>query len=269
MGNPDLTGQVALVTGGGRGIGRAVATALAMAGASVAIVSRSMQDIEEARDAIAAAGGQAFAVSADVANKEAMAHAILETERHFGPIDLLINNAATVEPIGPLSDIDPDLWWRAMEVNLRGPMLGTRFVLPSMRARGRGRIVNISSSAGTMIWPNLSAYTVSKTALIRFTEQVAAETAAYGVCIFTVNPGAVRTDMTTALTQADAAYRERFAEREVPVERAVELILALASGIGDHLSGRFLSIRDDLDQLIARAEDIRRDGLYTLHLKTP
>ena len=145
----NLTGQVAVVTGGGRGIGRAIASALASAGASLALVARSEDQLGEAVDGIRASGGRAIAVSADVSDPHAVERMAGEVERALGGVDLLVNNAGDAGPIGPVAEIDPEHWWRCQEVNLRGPLLCSRAFLPGMIVRRGGRIVNVASGAGT------------------------------------------------------------------------------------------------------------------------
>src|SRR5260221_299987 len=145
--NTALSGQVAVVTGGGRGIGRAIAMGLATAGACTAVLSRSEAELEETVQSIQQAGGQAQAFVTDVTDVLTVRTAIAEIERSLGPVDLLVNNAATGGPIGPFWETDTDQWWQALEVNLRGPVHCSRAVLPAMVARRQGRIVNIASTA--------------------------------------------------------------------------------------------------------------------------
>ena len=171
----NLAGQVAIVTGGGRGIGKAIAMALARADASVAVVARSGDQLAETAKEITEAGGRAISVTADVSDPGAVERMVVEVEKSLGSVDLLVNNAGLPGPIGPTWETDPDDWWRCLEVNLRGPMLCSRAVLPGMIAREGGRIVNVASGAGTFAIPYLGAYVTSKTALIRFTEILALE----------------------------------------------------------------------------------------------
>lgn len=268
-----LKDQVAVVTGGGRGIGRAVAQVLAQAGASVAVLARSAHELQQTVDLIAQAGGRAKAFVADVSDSEAVCRAFREVEQSLGPIDVLVNNAAVLRPFGPLWENDADEWWRGMEVNVRGPMLCARAVLPQMIARRRGRIINISSGAGAMAAPYYSSYIVSKTALIRMTECLALETAAHGLAIFAISPGTVRTAMSEDSLQSPEGqrwlpwYRRVFEENiDVPADRAAGLVLELASGNGDALSGRFLSVFDDLELLLRHSAEIEKKDLYTLGL---
>src|SRR5690242_3070017 len=144
-GHRKLKDQVAVVTGAGRGIGRAISIALAGAGAAVAVVARSHTQIGETVDMIARAEGRARAFPLDVTDSIAIRQAVPEIERSLGPITLLVNNAATLGPIGQFAETSLEECWRAMEVNLHGPMICTHAILASMISRQRGRIINVTS----------------------------------------------------------------------------------------------------------------------------
>jgi NAD(P)-dependent dehydrogenase (short-subunit alcohol dehydrogenase family) len=269
----DLTGQVAIVTGGGRGIGRAIARGLAAAGASIAVVARSLDQVAESVEDIVKMGGRAAAVPADVSEPEAVGRTVREVERALGPVDLLINNAGLSGPFGPIAETEPGDWWRCQEVNLRGPLLCTRAVLPGMIARRRGRIINIASGAGTIAIPYLSAYVVSKTALIRLTEVLAAEVAAHGVRVFAIEPGTVRTAMADYALESEAGrrwlpwFQDIFEQRrDVPPEDAAQLVSLLASGRADTLSGRFFTVADDVIGIVQQAEKEGLGDTQTLRL---
>ena len=152
-----LEGQVALVTGAGRGIGRAIALALNDAGAAVAVCARSEDEVASVAGEIEGRGGRALAVRCDVTDRREVEGMVAAVEGALGLVDLLVNNAGRFGPVGPLAATDPDQWWQALEVNLRGPLYCTRAVLPGMLARGHGRIVNISSGVGLTAIPMLSA----------------------------------------------------------------------------------------------------------------
>lgn len=171
-----LSGQVALVTGAGRGIGRAIALALSQAGAALAVCARSEDQVMAVAREIALRKGNALGLQCDVLDRHQVEQTVARVEATISPVDLLVNNAGQFGPIGPVAATDPDEWWQTLEVNLRGPLYCTRAVLPGMLSRGHGRIVNISSSSGLAVVPMLSAYAVSKAALYRLTENLAAET---------------------------------------------------------------------------------------------
>ena len=146
----------------------------------MAVVARSEDQLAETVRQITQLGSRAISVTADVSDPGAVERMVREVEKSLGSVDLLVNNAGLAGPIGPTWETDPDDWWRCLEVNLRGPMLCSRAVLPGMIARGGGRIVNVASGAGTFAIPYLGTYVTSKTALIRFTEILALETVSTG-----------------------------------------------------------------------------------------
>jgi NAD(P)-dependent dehydrogenase (short-subunit alcohol dehydrogenase family) len=270
----NLAGQVAIVTGGGRGIGRAIAMGLARAGASVAIVARSGDQLAETVRQLTDLGLRAIAVTADVSDPGAVERMVLQVEKSLGSVSLLVNNAGLAGPIGPTWETDPDDWWRCLEVNLRGPMLGSRAVLPGMIARGGGRIVNVASGAGTFAIPYLGAYVTSKTALIRFTEIIALEAGQHGVKVFAIEPGTVRTAMAEYALESEEGKQwlpwldEVFKRGEdVVPAHAADLVTMLASGRADVLSGRFLTIKDDVIGMIERAGADGFGDLQTLRLR--
>jgi NAD(P)-dependent dehydrogenase (short-subunit alcohol dehydrogenase family) len=269
-----LKDQVALVTGGGRGIGRAIAQSLAAAGAAVAVTSRSADELNETVRAIEKDGGRAAAHPADVTDAAHIQSAVTAIEASLGPIDVLVNNAGSPGPLRPLLETEVADWWRAMEVNLLGPLLCTRLVLPGMVSRRRGRIINVSSGGGANAIPFFSSYVCGKTAVIRLTECLALETKPYGIAVFSIAPGTVRTAMSEySLNSPDGKkwlpwFKRIFDEGlAVPAERPAALVLELASGRADSLSGRFLSIYDDLDELLKSAPDLEQKNLYTLKVE--
>jgi len=268
-----LEGRVVLVTGGGRGIGREIALTMAAAGARVAVIARSADQINETAEMIRKAGGRAEAFTADVTKSEAIESAVQAIEKSLGPVDVLVNNAGTVKPFGPLWSADLKEWWTGVETNLLGPTVCSRAVLHGMVERGRGWIINVSSGAGTMGTPFYSSYGVSKTALIRLTECLALEARPHGISVFAISPGTVRTEMTEYSLNSPQGrkwlpwFQRLFEEGiDVPASRAAQLVLTLASGRADALSGRFISIFDDVEMLIAHAAEIEQQNLYSLKM---
>lgn len=274
--NPiSLAGQVAVVTGGGRGIGRAIAQRLASAGASVAVIARSKGEIDETIRLIEQESkARARSLAADVTDGPAIRDSLQVVEQELGPIDILVNNAAALKPFGPFWETDVDEWWRTIEVNVRGVALCTHAVLPGMVARGRGRIVNVSSGAGAVAAPYYSSYIVSKTALSRFTECLAMEAGPRGVRLFAISPGTVRTAMSEYSLYSEEGkkwlpwFKRIFDEGiNVPAERPAELVLELLSGNYDVLSGRMVSIYEDLETLKENAAEIEQQNLYSLKME--
>lgn len=270
----EFSKQVAVVTGGGRGLGRAFAQHLAAAGSRVAIVARSADELAETAALIAAAGGTAFGVPADITDAAAIGAALSRIEAELGPIDLLVNNAGIVGPLGPFADSTAAAWWRTLEVNLLGQILCAHHVLPGMIARRRGRIISIASGGGATMLPYFSAYVTSKTALIRFSECLAHEVAPHGLAVFAMGPGTVRTAMSEYSLHSPEGqrwlpwFRDIFEEgRDLPPERPAEVLMALASGKADALSGCFITPYDDLDAMIAMAAEIKMRKLYSLEMQ--
>ena len=275
----DLKGQVAIVTGGGRGIGRAIAQGLAKSGSAVAVVARSGDQLAETVALIEDAGGRAMAVTADVTDEQAVQVMVSEVEDQLGPVDLLDCNAGVMGPTGPTWEVDGDEWWRCVEVNLRGPFLCSRAVLPGMVARRSGRIITTASGAGIEPWPFGAAYAIAKGAAITFSENLAAETGEHGISVFSIHPGFVRTAMTEGVAASPddekwcgGMFRTSLAEGYplecVLPERAANLVLFLASGRADALSGCYVSVDDDVAGMVSRAEEIRQDQLHALRLRT-
>jgi NAD(P)-dependent dehydrogenase (short-subunit alcohol dehydrogenase family) len=267
-----LAGQVALITGGGRGIGRALAQAFASAGAAVCVIARSDDQLRETVAMIRASGARAISVAADVTDARALISMRDRVEAELGPIDLLVNNAGSGQAIGPLWESDPDEWWHDVETNLRGPFLCCRTVVPGMVVRRRGRIINLASGIATGPFPYTSAYGSSKAGLLRLTDCLANElrAAEAGVSVFAVSPGGVRTAMMEHAINSPQGRRwlSPFAGnlQLISTDRIAELALFLASGEADVLSGRFISVNDDVRELVRRAQHVERDNLYALKL---
>ena len=270
----ELRGQVAIVTGAGRGLGRATALALARARARVGVVARSEEQLAETVRGVTEAGGEALAVVVDVCDAAAVERMARQVERTLGPVDLLVNNAGTMGPLGPIWEADPGDWWHSIEVNLRGPYLCSRALLPGMIERRHGRIINVSTGAATVAVAHMGAYVIAKTALIRFTENLAAELLNSGVSVFTISPGTVRTAMAEQVLESEAGkkwlpwFRKLFDRgRDVPAEKAAQLVVQLASGRADALSGRFIDVSDDLAKLLERVDEVKSNNLYTLRVR--
>lgn len=269
----ELAGRVAIVTGGGRGIGRAIARTFAAAGAAVAVTARTQDQLDETVALIDRDGGRALAIVADVTDRFSVEFVVAETERRLGRVDVLVNNAGIAGPVGPLWENDPDDWRRCLEVNVDGPFLCCHAVLQGMISRRSGRIINLTSGIGNRSYPYLSSYNVAKTALTRLTETLADETREHGVSVFLMTPGLVQTDMPSEIGGSDSGrkwlpdFAANHAANAQPPDRAAELCLYLASGRADALSGRYINIREDVEDLVRRAEQIQTEDLLTLRLR--
>src|ERR671931_183414 len=208
--------RVALVTGGARGIGRAIALALAADGRAVA-VGDLLED--EAAETAGAIEGKATAVPLDVTDPASVAAAVEQVERSLGPIDVLVNNAGWDE-MRPFLETDEAFWDRVIEINFKGCLRLTRAILPGMIERGWGRIVNIGSDAGRVGSSGESVYAGAKAAVIAFTKTIARESARAGVTANAVAPGPTRTPMLASMAEGERGARLVEAlERAVPMRR--------------------------------------------------
>jgi 3-oxoacyl-[acyl-carrier protein] reductase len=260
MADAELDGKVALITGGGRGIGAGIAAELADAGMRVAVSARSRDQIDEVARRI---GG--IAIQTDVSDAASVAAMVAQVQSELGPVDVLVNDAGVTGPrtTVPIWQEDPADWWRVFEVNVLGAYLCCRAVLPAMVERGSGRIVNVGSGAAYLpVGPGAVAgiaYGPSKAALYRFGEMLAAQLAGKGIAVFTISPGLVRTAMTDWLGD-DAPW--------TPPELAPRLVRVLASGRADRLAGRYLHAEhDDIEELIRRADEVSEDDLNAIRLR--
>src|SRR5919199_1532955 len=194
-GNEDraLEGKAALVTGASSGLGRATAIALARAGADVALVARSAEELDGAKEEVSKAGRRAMSLPTDLAKEEETSATVERAIEEFGRIDVLVNAAGTDVP-GTVEELDVEGWDRTLDVNLRAPFLLSKAAFPHMREAGGGMIVNISSVAGKKGWANASAYCASKFGLTGFTEALADEGREYGIRAIVLYPGAMATN---------------------------------------------------------------------------
>lgn len=268
-----LQNQVAIVTGAGRGIGSFIAKAFSREGARVALVSRTASQLKQIHSEISGSGGEAVMLPADVTDAAQVGSMVETVERDLGPIDILMNNAGSFAAVGPAFKVDPDAWWRDVTINLYGVFLCCRTVLQVMIDRKKGRIINMIGGGTATPFPYGSGYGSSKAAVMRFTECLAQEVQEYGIPIFAMSPGLVRTAMTEYQLTTEEGKRwlpriqKMFDEKkDVPPTLAAELAVALASGDFDDLTGRAFSVRDDLEQILQQKNDIIQNDRKTLRL---
>jgi NAD(P)-dependent dehydrogenase (short-subunit alcohol dehydrogenase family) len=240
---------VALVTGGGRGIGADVARALAGDGWSVVVGARSRDQVDAVASEI---GGRA--VELDVTSLESVERAVAAA----GEVELLVANAGIGSEDGPTWEVDPAAWWRTLEVNVLGVHLSCRTVIPGMLARGAGRIVITGSGASYLPGASSTAYPASKAAVGRYAETLNNELRGR-VPVFVFSPGLVRTQLTSSFGD-DLPW--------TPPELAPELVRRLATGRYDALAGRYLHAEhDDLDDLLDRIDDVREHDLNAIRVQ--
>jgi NAD(P)-dependent dehydrogenase (short-subunit alcohol dehydrogenase family) len=267
-----LDGQVAIVTGAGRGFGQAIAQGLAAEGCAVGVTARTASQLNETVSMIESAGGKALAIPADVTNQADADRVVAETEAAFGPLTLLVNNAALSDPVGPIWEIDPDVWARTIDVNLIGQVRCAHAAMKGMVERGSGRVINVSSGAGLFGGPYDTAYRVSKTGIMRLTECIAAEAAPYGVFVFSIHPGVLSTTLhhSATMTPEGRKYLPQFGEMAArgasDPALAAECCVYLASGAADELTGRYFSATADYKALAARASEVKEKGQQVLRL---
>lgn len=250
-----LKNKVAIVTGGGRGIGRAIAFAFAREGARIAVLARTLDQIEAVASEIATdCGVETMHAVCDVSLKESVEHAFLTVGEHFGQIDILVNNSGIAES-APLVRTSDEMWERHISINLNGTFYCTRAALPFMIERGWGRIINIASIAGKTGAPYISAYTASKHGVVGLTRSVALEVATRGVTVNAICPGYVETDMAanaienimakTAKTSEEArdVLKEMSPQnRLVTPEEVAALAVLLASDDGRGINGQSINV---------------------------
>lgn len=258
-----LSNTVAVVTGGGRGIGREIALEQAREGAKVAVLARTVTEIEETVSLIEGEGGEAIAISTDIVDLAAVENALTRVATELGPVDILINNHGSFQGFGPIWDCDPLVWWRDVEINLRGTFNACRSAAPTMLARGRGRIVNLVGGGTGNSFPHGSGYASSKAAVMRLTECLNDTTIGQGVRAFAVDPGLVRSAMTEMqlFSEAGKTYLpgiQKLFDDGVNIEpsRAALLIADIAAGRFDTLAGRLLRGVDDRDALAEEMDAI-------------
>ena len=236
-----LDGRVAIVTGASKGIGAAIAQALAESGARVVVSSRRQEAVDEVAHAIVAAGGEAIAVAAHVGKLDDARALVDRTVAHWGGVDVVVNNAATNPVFGPILDADAAAFEKIFAVNVQGPLEIARRAHASMKARGNGSVVNVSSVGGVSPEPGLGLYSMSKAALVSMTKVLAQEWGADGIRANVVCPGLIRTKFSQALWEDERILRHMLAQQALPrigvPEDVAGLALFLASDAAAYCTG--------------------------------
>ena len=271
-----LDGRVALVTGGGRGIGRQIALAYAAEGARLALSARTASELEETAQLVSQQyGSEVIALIADVSIREQLDSAVAQTLQRYGQIDVLVNNAGNIGPVGRVWDNDPEDWARTVTVHLMGVFYGCRAVIPSMLDHGQGRIVNMSGVGG----PNMTAYDAAKTGIVNLTENLALELADTPITVNAISPGSIHTRMweetrDLALAIGDMATYERGLQvtsgQGASIERAAELAVFLGSDDCGSMSGRLIrAFTDRFEDFPSHTGEIMKSEAYLLRRVDP
>lgn len=230
-----LRDKIAIITGGGRGIGRETALLFAAEGAKVAVSARSSDQLAEVAKKINDSGGEALGIRCDVTSEKDVEKMVEETLQKFGRIDILVNNAGILQS-GPIVSVETDEWRRVIEINLIGTFLCTKVVAPTLIEQKRGRIINVSSRSGKIGHPFLTAYCASKHGVVGFTKSLAEELAPFNITVNAICPGVVETDMVSE------TVREQVGSSIIKPRQIAELALYLASDESSAVNGEAINI---------------------------
>ena len=238
-----LDGRVAVVTGGSRGIGRAMAEGFALAGAKVVIASRKQDACEETVGAIEAQGGEALAVATQMGDLGQLEALVAKTVERFGALDILVNNAANAlaQPFGQMT---PEAWEKSLSVNLRGPVFLTQYALPHLERSEHASVINVSSAAAYLFAASQHMYAASKAGLLAYTRSLAAELAPKDIRVNAIAPGTIDTDMVRNNTPEVQALmaKSSFMRRAAHADETVGLALYLASDASSFVTGTTINI---------------------------
>jgi NAD(P)-dependent dehydrogenase (short-subunit alcohol dehydrogenase family) len=274
---PVLRGRVAVITGASQGLGLEIARRFVTAGAAVLICARDEAALNSAREELDARAGQAQAVlgmPGDVCEEGFAAALVAMAEERIGPVDILVNNAGIYGPMGFVDEVPWAEWVRAVEINLMGSVLMCRAVLPSMKARRRGKIIQLSGGGATNPMPRFSAYAVSKAAAVRFAETLAHEVLPFGVQVNAIAPGALNTRLLDDVLAAgpervgDAFFSASLKQKEsggAAMGLAADLVVFLASSAADGITGKLISaVWDRWSEWPEHVDELSNTDAYTL-----
>jgi len=275
-----LQDRVAVITGGSRGIGKEIALSFAREGCGVVLIARDRKALESTAAFIRqGTGGQAAVFPLDITERESVETMVHDVTARFGRIDVLVNAAAIVEPIGPFHACDAGEWERTITVNLFGTYRVSRAVIPVMIERKYGTILNFSGGGAFGARPRFSAYSVSKAGVARLTDAMALELREFGIAVNCISPGQVNTDMFDAMvaagpekvgTQGWAEFQKRKESGGDPIEDVGRLALFLVSEEGRKITGRMISVRwDPWEHFPNYTDELMKSDIYTMRRIKP
>jgi len=242
----DLTGKAAIVTGGSRGIGEAIALGLSEFGAKVVLASRKIEGLNEVREKIEAQGGEAHCIPAHMGDLESLQAVVDGTVEVYGTVDILVNNAATNPILGSLMETEPAAWDKIMDVNLKGLFFLTRAAGAVMLEKGKGSVINVSTEAAIRPAPGLGAYSISKAGVDMATKAFAQDWGSRGVRVNGIAPGLVQTRFSQALWSNEAIRKT--VEARIPLGRIAQphemagMVVFLASDAASYITGQTILV---------------------------
>jgi NAD(P)-dependent dehydrogenase (short-subunit alcohol dehydrogenase family) len=274
----ELAGRGAIITGASQGLGRTIAARFLEQGAGIVVVARTEEDLQRTREELAPLavhrGQVVHGVPGDISRQDSCEAIVAAARAALPEVTILVNNAGVYGPIGRVEEVDWNAWMRAVEINLFGTVLMCRAVLPLMRARGYGKIVNISGGGAAAPLPRFSAYAAGKAAVVRLTETFAEELRESGVYVNAIAPGALNTRLLDEVLAAgpekagEDFYRKSVRQQQdggTPLDKAAALAVFLASAASDGISGRLLSaLWDDWARLPEWKDELAKTDVYTL-----
>jgi NAD(P)-dependent dehydrogenase (short-subunit alcohol dehydrogenase family) len=277
-----LQNLVTIVTGASQGLGRAIAEQFVKEGAHVAICARDSNLLDMVCGQLehsAKSGQRILAQAGDVSSQEQMEELFQRVEQEIGPVDVLVNNAGVYGPKGPSESVELDEWSRAVEINLLGTFIPTRFAIAQMKKKGGGRIINLSGGGATNPLPRLSAYAAAKAAVVRLTETLAEEVKENNIMVNAIAPGPLNTRLLDEVLEAGPElvgtgfYEKAVKQRETggaPLEKGVALCVYLASNASDGITGKLISaLWDPWERLGDFRTELASSDIYTLRRIVP
>ena len=272
-----LNGKVAIVTGANQGLGLAISRKFMNAGASIVMCARNGDLLTRAQKelTIGLTPGQIIeVVPADVSDLQSVEQLVKAALQRFGRIDILVNNAGIYGPMGPIEDVDWSQWIKAIEINLFGSILMCRAVLPTMKAQRQGKIIQLSGGGATNPMPNISAYAVSKAAIVRFAETLAEELRYFNIDVNAIAPGALNSRMLDEVLAAgpekvgQAFFDKSIKQKEIGgtgFDQGAELAVFLASDASNGITGKLISaVWDDWEHWPEHINELCTSDVYTL-----